>query len=294
MDCRVRTGAKETAAQPADLHDRLRKAETAWGNGELEILGFGPAADFDDQGLPFLARSAEDNTAECGKEKEDWQKAGFYPGGMERHVISSNGLNYKEADIWKHIGKGVSVSAAGAPAYGGGPHITNASFWDNRILLKYLLRGRDLGEAFLRSTVYVNWSTSLIGDPLLHPDLGETIIDRTPPRPSGNPTVSFTSGLSSAEAHIGVDLAFDPDSPEVALLMVTARDGEGGEVSAISPLYSRRPRVTLEKLKPGVKYTFSAVLIDPYDNRTELPRFTGGSNFGDSGRTLIKRILKSL
>jgi hypothetical protein len=295
MDCRVRSELKEKKdTSNIDLIDKLREADIALGNRELEILGFGPADEFDEQGLPFLARPTADGTGNCGRGKRDWQTAGFYPGGMERHVISSNGLNYSEASIWKQLGRGVSVSAAGAPAYGGGPHITNATFWDNRILLKYLLRGRDLGEALLRSTIYVNWSTVLIGDPLLHPDLSETIIDTTPPRPAGDLQLSFASGLSSTEAHASVDLAFDPDSPEVALLMVTARDKDGNETSAISPLYSRRPNVTLEKLKPGTEYTFSSVLIDPYGNRTELPQFLGRSSTTDTMRNYFKRILNSL
>ena len=292
MDCRVTTEIKkQKSKKPSNMVERLRQSENAWGSEELGILGFGKPGDFDAQGLPFLARHVSDNPERCG-EKRDWKLAGFYPGGIARTVVSSNGLNYKEADIWNYISKGVSVSAAGAPAYAGGPHITNASFWDNRILLKYLLRGRDLGEAFLRSTYYVNWSTSLIGDPLFHPDLRETVPDKVPPRPAGAPSLAFTAGTSTAEAHLEVGLYDDRDTPEVALLHVTARDAEGNEVVAVSPLYSSHPRLTIRQLKPGVSYSFSAELVDPYGNRSALPPVTGKSTASDAGLSLLNRFLK--
>ena len=291
LDCRVRkTLHSQGKREIDDLPERLIRSENAWGKDELEILGFGRTSDFSAEGLPFLPRTPDDGTGGCA-DPADWKTSGFYPGGIERRVTSSNGLNYKKADIWTHISQGVTASAAGAPASAGGPHITNTTFWDNRILLKYLLRGRDLGESFLRSTMHVNWSTSLIGDPLLHPDLARTILDRTPPKAAGNATVTFAAGISSASATVAVDLADDPERPEVALLAVTAREEGGTLTRAVSPLYSRRPRATIEGLKAGRKYTFALQLIDPYGNTTDLPPLPGASSGIDLGKTLIKRLL---
>jgi hypothetical protein len=168
----------------------------------------------------------------------------------------------------------VTVTAAGSPASGGGPHITNTTFWDNRILLKYLFRGRDLGECFLRATPHVNWSTSLIGDPLFHPDLNRTVIDRTPPRSSRGLSVDWTVTPAGASATVATELDDVPGEPEVALLQVTGTAADGTETRAVSPLYGRRPAVTIKDLPAGVAYGFRAELVDPYGNRTPLPAVT--------------------
>lgn len=295
MDCRVRIALKNSGQKLIrDLPERLTKAEALWGNRELEQIGFGRASDYNDEGLPFLARTPSDGWGNCGGEKPDWRSAGFYPGGMERHVKSENGLNHKSATIWQHLAKGVTVSAAGAPAYSGGPHITNATFWDNRILLKYLFNGRDLGECFLLSTIYVNWSTSLLGDPLMRANLRETTLDQTPPRPAGVPHINFTTEFSTANAHVEVDLANDVGNPELALLKVTARDADGLEKTAVSTLYSRRPKATVAGLKTGVPHTFVVQLIDPYGNKTDLEPLKLTVDNANYPRSLFKKLLPIL
>lgn len=295
MDCRVRNTLKKTGLKRIDnLSERLHKAESLWGNQELELLGFGRASEYNDEGLPFLSRVPGDGQRNCAEEKPDWRTAGFYPGGMERHVKSENGLNYKSAAIWQHLAKGVTVSAAGAPAYSGGPHITNASFWDNRILLKYLFNGRDLGECFLLSTIYVNWSTSLIGDPLMRAHLRETTIDQTPPRPAGEPRVTFATEFGNATAHVEVALKDSFDNPEMALLKVTARDVHGVETTSISPLYSRRPRANVAGLKTGTPYTFIMELVDPYGNRTDLEPLRLTADNANYPRSFFKKLLPIL
>lgn len=250
-----------------------------WGAKELTALGF-PLTDSEQgQGVPLLVRPAEDSPGHGKNTTRDWRQSGFYPGGIERFVKSSNGLNNKNSEVWQLISQGVTVTAAGAPAGGGsgGPHITNTTFWDNWILLKYLLRGRDLGECFLRSTYHVNWSTSLIGDPLFHPDLNHTIVDKTPPQASRGLAVRWAISAGKASATVSTELDFNPATPEVALMNVTVTGADATPITARTPLYSRRPSVAVPNLKPGTPYRFTAELIDPYGNRTALSEVVSGA-----------------
>jgi len=280
IDCRVRAALAEKGKKKvADLTERMRRAEEEglWGAAELEALGFitqvdkGNYKDSNKQGLPFLARPVGEDGACAEGAEANWRLAGFYPGGMHRHVESSNGLNFGKSSVWQQLRKGVTLTAGGAPAYGGGPHITNATFWDNRILMRYLLRGRDLGGALLNSTLYVNWSTSLIGDPLMHPDLSKTEIDRTPPELDGE--LSFEQYVEFRKVYLELRarLSHSREDPEVALLKATFVGADGDKITAISPLYSVRPQLTVEGLKPATEYRVRVTLIDPYGNKTKLP-----------------------
>ncbi len=265
---RERSGKHTTSNLPALLESAARR--NLWGAQELAALGFSHRDSEQGQGVPFLARPAGVTTGADKEEMRDWRRFGFYPGGIERSVKSSNGLNKKNSEVWQLIAQGVTATAAGAPAGSGGPHITNTTFWDNRIMLKYLLRGRDLGECFLRSTYHVNWSTSLIGDPLYHPDLNYTVIDQTPPRASSGLDVQWNISAGEANATVSTELDFDPVDPDVAVMTVTVTAADTKPSSAHSPLYSRRPSLTITGLKPGETYRFTAELIDPYGNRAEL------------------------
>ncbi|MBT1074640.1 hypothetical protein KJB29_05155 [Geobacter grbiciae] len=243
--------------------------EKSSGGKELAALGFPIRESERGQGVPFMVRPASDASSEKS-DTRDWRRSGFYPGGIERFVKSSNGLNHKNAEAWQLISQGVTVTAAGAPAGSGGPHITNTTFWDNRILLKYLLRGRDLGECFLRSTCHVNWSTSLIGDPLFHPDLNHTIVDDTPPRAYKGLAIQWAVRDGKATAMVGTELDFDPSAPEVALMNVTVTAADTQPSTTRTALYSRRPTIVVTGLKPGRSYHFTAELTDPYGNGSVL------------------------
>lgn len=279
MDCRVRSSlVKEGKKEITDLGSRMRKveAEGLWGAEELEALGFITQIDKDNykdhkgQGVPFMARPVgEAGMCEAGADA-DWRQSGFYPGGMHRHVESSNGLNYSRSSVWKQLGKGATVTAAGAPAYSGGPHITNATFWDNRILMRYLLRGRDLGGSLLNSIIYVNWSNSLIGDPLMHPDLAKTVIDKTPPELEGDLSVESYPEYRKVYLEVSGVLRHTSERPEVALLEVELVGAGGEKKKAITALYSSRPELRIEGLLPDAEYELKATLIDPYGNRTEV------------------------
>ncbi|MDH4100912.1 MAG: hypothetical protein OEV28_10105, partial [Nitrospirota bacterium] len=277
MDCRVRASlAKEGRKTLSDLPERLAQAEekNLWGGEELKVLGFMTGPKPDSQGLPFLVRPENEANGNCLEKITDWKVSGFYPGGIDRYVKSENGLNLKKAAIWDYISKGVTVSAAGAPASNGGPHITNATFWDNQILMRYLFRGRDLGESLLLSIYYTNWSTSLIGDPLMHVDLRKTVLDTTPPLAKDSLEVRFESDFDKVTAIVGADLADDTVNPEVAVMMIVFRDKDGNEVTGISGLYSKRPWAAVKGLRTDTDYTLKTILIDPYGNRTDIPEMT--------------------
>jgi hypothetical protein len=273
MDCEVREAWWQF---PLKLDKLLRSADkqNLWGAQELKELGFAHKDSEGSQGVPLLVRPSGDGAGSCNDKGRDWLQTGFYPGGMERSVSSSNGLNKKDAKVWKLLGQGVTVTAAGSPAGGGGPHITSTSFWDNRILLKYLFRGRDLGECFLRSTYHVNWSTSLIGDPLFHPDLNLTVMDTTAPQAAAGLKVGWERGSGGSAVTVSVEVDSTAENPEVALLKVICTSPDNSETAAISPLYSRRPAVQFKELLPGVTYRFRAELVDPYGNQTTIPAVT--------------------
>lgn len=275
MDCSVRQQLKlEKKHEVDDLEARLKSAEkeNLWGIDELKQLGFRviPISQYDG-GVPFMVMPKGLIDGKCDDKVPKWQETGFYPGGMGREVISHNGWNNrKTGPIWQYLKKGVTVSACGAPAYDGGPHITSATFWDNRILIRYLFRGKDLGEAFLLSSFYVNWSTSLIGDPLMHTDLRETLTDNTPPSVE-DISVKVDYGSDGYTATIKATIGYSYENPEVALLRVSCLDTRGQEVTGATDLFSRRPSLQLKSLVPDMEYACKATFRDPYDNMTTIP-----------------------
>ena len=280
MDCRVRARlAGEGQDKITDLAVRMKRVEEEglWGINELDALGFITQVDkknykdHKDQGVPFMARPVGEDGG-CDKDEiANWREAGFYPGGMHRYVMSNNGLNFSRAQVWQQLKQGATLTAAGGPAYGGGPHITNATFWDHRILMRYLLRGRDLGGALLNSTLYVNWATSLMGDPLMHPDLSKTVVDKIAPEIVGVPEIDTYAKMWKVSLEISARLEHTREAPEVARLEATLVGADGNKIIATSPLYSARPRLLVEGLKKNTEYSLFLKLVDPYGNKTELP-----------------------
>ena len=144
MDHSIRETSKPEDTLP--LPDLMAKTEkkNVWGSSEETALGFNVISNYGGQGVPFFKRPLEDYHRAVlfskSTNKQEW--LGYYPGGMDRTVSSGNGWNMgRIARIWRQVDHGVTLSACGGPAYGGGPHITNATFWDNRILIRYLFRG---------------------------------------------------------------------------------------------------------------------------------------------------------
>ena len=292
MDCRVRQGDL-SGAGTEDLSGRMDKVDEQglWGPEALEALGFPVSRG---HALPFMARPPED---EPGSESAGEKAAyGYYPGGMDLTIASNNGWNMgRHVGIWRQVAKGVSVSACGGPASGGGPHITSATFWDPRILMHFLFRGRDLGECFLFSTCYVNWSTSLLGDPLYHPDLRRTVPDTIPPRVASRDDVAIrlVPTMDGFAGTLRTKVRSTPGNPEVARLRVTyAAKGDARERKSRSPLYSSRPRVVLRDLDPEAQYTLHLVLRDPYGNETNLNETWGPWELTTPGLSDRTRIIE--
>jgi len=308
MDSSVRQCLrKENKDKIQDLPERLKKAEqeNRWGSDEQECLGFRVLSRYGRHGIPFGGCPVEyvDGSTSDSEKNSQPKYLGYYPGGMNRTILSSNGWNAgRSAPIWRQVDQGVTISACGGPAYGGGPHITNATFWDNRILLRYLFRGRDLGECFLLSTCYVNWSTSLLGDPLLHPDLSKTVLDETPPtvarkediriklaesskliaqsEEEKSSTIKLNPVMGRYAGTITIPLISTATNPEVAKLTVFySKEGENTEQVAHWPIYSTRPHVILRNLEPDATYVYRPVLTDPYGNSTDLTTIFGRLSF---------------
>ena len=278
---------KENKDKIQDLSERLKKAEqeNRWGSDEEECLGFRVLSRYGGQGIPFGGCPVEyvdESTLDSEKNSQP-KHLGYYPGGMNRTVLSSNGWNAgRSAPIWRQVDQGVTISACGGPAYGGGPHITNATFWDNRILLRYLFRGRDLGECFLLSTYYINWSTSLLGDPLLHPDLSKTVLDGAPPRVAKEEDIriKLKPAMGKYTGTITVPVISTKRDPEVAKLEIFySKNGENVEQISYWPIYSTLPHVILRNLEPDATYVYRPVLADPYGNSMDLTEIFGRLSF---------------
>ncbi|MDD4273156.1 MAG: hypothetical protein PHG14_05445 [Desulfobacter postgatei] len=215
---------------------------------------------------------------------------------MNRTVVSSNGWNIGRAvQIWEQVDHGVTVSACGGPAYGGGPHITNATFWDNRILQHYLFRGRDLGECFLLSTLYVNWSTSLVGDPLYHPDLSQTILDATAPKLTTKKDIQIDlfPAMGMYTGQITIPVVSSRDLPEVATLSLYYKKQGDAEMVSRWPIYSTRPRTVLRNLEPDSVYSFRPVLTDPYGNATDVTAVFGPLQFSTGHLTAAEPAIRT-
>ncbi len=254
--------AKNKSSQKFTVKDIYKGSE--WGLPKVPALGYETKTGKRDHGIPFLKLTRD----------QSQNRFQYLPGGIDRVVTSANGWNgHRDGPIWKQVENGVTISACGGPAYGGGPHITNATFWDNRILMRYLFRGRDLGECFLLSTYYVNWSTSLIGDPLYHPDLSRTIVDDLPPAvfSKDDIQVNVIPTMDKYAAVITCPIQFGKKNPELALLEArVVKTGEKVEKSHFSSIFSARPRVVLRRLEKDTVYLVRLILTDPYGNSTDL------------------------
>lgn len=300
MDKLVRENLEKRGRTIGSLEPKLKTAQRMeiWGAEEADLLGFRILGRKKGQGLPFLGRPLvdSDTPASAPEDSQAETYLGFYPGGMQRTVYSGNGWNLrKTASIWRQVDYGVSISACGGPASHGGPHITNATFWDNRVLMRYLFRGRDLGECLLLSTGYVNWATSLVGDPLLHADLSKTIIDVTPPKAKKeNISVDLTSAMGRLAGTLDVPVVNTKSEPEVAKLEVLyTKVGEKDPQISRWPIYSARPQVILRNLEPNATYSYQPILVDPYGNRTSLTDIDGPLHFKTGSLDQYKAFLKS-
>ena len=198
---------------------------------------------------------------------------GVPPGGIVYAIKSGNGWKQGDDQFATYFQKMVEAGATVTAGLGaqGGAHITSASWWDDRVLFHHLFRGWELGESLLMSTIYLDWVTGYVGDPLYRPNLRETKPDTTPPAVQ---VPGIAAEVLPAKdcycAVLSAELRQTPENPEMAEM--TAEYGWAGEQkqTAWGWRFSARPHVVLRGLKPGSTCDYSLTLTDAYGNATKV------------------------
>jgi hypothetical protein len=194
---------------------------------------------------------------------------GYYPGAVDWYLTSSNIVLHSRTAVRRMLAS--RVTATGGAAGGGDcPHTTTHAWWDGRVFVHYLLRGYDLGEAWLLSRYYIGWVTSFFGDPLYRPDLRRTRADTTPPRVARADDISVAVGQAAGRQHavLRVKLAVAAGAPDLVTTEVSywPKGREGAARRADDDLYRKRPRAVLADLAPQTTYEYRLLLTDPYRN----------------------------
>ena len=209
---------------------------------------------------------------------------GFYPGSVGYAVRSGLGwrlrrgvsqlYNSNSRYLERMLEAGVTVCALSAH----GAHDTSATWPDDQVFFHHLLRGYDLGEAFLISGIYLDWVQSHVGDPLYRPALRDTVPDATPPRVASRDDIAIELGKADGRyyARVRPKLAVSPDNPEMTDIAVAYWRTPADKRTASHWRFSRRPHVVLRGLEPNAAYHYDLVLTDPYGNR-----FSSAKAFGD-------------
>ena len=212
---------------------------------------------------------------------------GYYPGGVDWYVISSNGLNRNLSHVRRALRAGVTVTGGAARAYRGCPHTTTHAWWDGRVFYHFLFRGFSLGEAWLLSRYKIGWVTCFFGDPLYRPDLRRTRPDATPPRVARPEDISLAVAPAGGEyyAVLTAELHTTPANPELVRAEVRywPKDHRDGAATSVQPEFRLRPRVILAGLKPQTTYAYRLRLIDPYENTFDSQEAFGRLTFRTAG-----------
>ncbi|MFP4056479.1 MAG: hypothetical protein ACLF0G_06395 [Candidatus Brocadiia bacterium] len=210
---------------------------------------------------------------------------GFYPGSYAAAVRSYLGweLSRRVSQLYDHNSRypermleaGATVCATSAH----GAHDTSGTWPDEQVLFHHLLRGYDLGEAFLMSSIYLDWLLSRIGDPLYRPDLRHTEPDATPPQVEAPIAVRLGSADGRYFARLRPRLQVSRENPEMADIAVTYWRAPDAKRTASHWRFSRRPRALLLHLEPQATYHYDVVLTDPYGNRFSSAEALGDLTF---------------
>lgn len=186
----------------------------------------------------------------------------YLPGGIGSHVKSNNG--WKNGEMTRDLHRGVTVTAGSGGVVQGAPHIHNHSWWDDKIVYPFLLKGKTMGEILLMNQIHLGWITTFVGDPLYSlPE--KTIIDKTPPEFDKQKDINYIikkNGSRKKELWLRVDLKNALDEPETAQLMAVSEKGE----KKICSTFEAKPYVNLGKYKKASKSVWNLKLIDPYGN----------------------------
>jgi len=209
---------------------------------------------------------------------------GFYPGSAAWAVRSMLGWQFRRqvSQLYdgnsryseRMIDAGATVSALSAH----GAHDTSGTWPDEQVFYHHLLRGYELGECFLMSTVYLDWLLSFVGDPLYKPDLRLTAPDTAPPRVAAASDIAIEVQPADGRywARLRPKLAVTPENPEMTDIAVSAWRAPEAKQTASDGRFSRRPVAVLPDLDPDATYHYDLVLTDPCGNV-----FSSAKAFGD-------------
>ncbi|MGQ9663127.1 MAG: hypothetical protein ACUVWX_12435, partial [Kiritimatiellia bacterium] len=231
-----------------------------------------------------------------------WKK-GFLPGSMACVMRSFLGWDRvrpprSAVRLFDQVVRaGVTVTAGSA----GGAHETNSSWWDNLVFHHLMFSGRPFGEATLRSMPYLDWTISLVGDPLYAPDLSRTTPDVTPPRVAAPDSIRFTAAdCGGNKQALRVEVTLANQDPEMAEIRVECKPRQGGgpTVVAENTRYLARPSVIVTGLAPETEYTVFVTLKDPYGNSFESAKAFGPlvvkTGRSHAGQVLLERSFPSV
>lgn len=221
-----------------------------------------------------------------GKDPEEsvlWED-GFLPGGIGYAIRSFLGWDRRrppsgQSQLFEQVLRADATVTAGSA---GGAHDTNFTWPDSLVLTHLLFEGYDLGDALLRSTVYLDWTLSAVGDPLYRACLAETAPDATPPVVPGPESIHAEvspSGPGTFALRVQVDLGNDDPEMVETLVRCWPEDSPDEVLRGRNSRFRSRPSAVVDGLRPEKTYRFAVELIDPYGNR-----FDSESAFG-AGRT---------
>jgi hypothetical protein len=209
---------------------------------------------------------------------------GFYPGSVGYAVRSYLGWELRRnlSQLYTHNSRYPErILDAGATVCmlsGHGAHDTSVTWWDDQVAFHHLLRGYQLGEVFLMSSLYLDWVRSDVGDPLYRPDLHSTSADETPPRVASAEDLRLHLGTADGQywARLRPAIETTRDEPEMTDIAVTFWRTPKEKHNVSNWRVSRRPEVLLPDLEPASVYHYDVRLTDPYGNR-----FSSAHAFGD-------------
>ncbi len=200
-----------------------------------------------------------------------WEK-GFLPGSVGYAIKSFLGWDRhrRRAPVQRLfeqiIQNGVTASAGSA----GGAHDTNLTWPDPFVLVQLLLEGYEYGDAVLRSLIYLDWTISVVGDPLYRPDQSRTTPDTTKPEIAGPGAVTLTvvpAGPGAFALQAVVTLADSgAEMAEIEIECTPRSPSEGETVIGRNTRFSRRPDAWAYPLRPARTYAVRITLTDPYGN----------------------------
>lgn len=224
---------------------------------------------------------------------------GFYPGSVAYAVRSYLGWQLRRdvSQLYDHNSRYPErILDAGATVCmlsGHGAHDTSVTWWDDQVAFHHLLRGYQLGEVLMMSSLYLDWVRSDVGDPLYRPALHQTAADETPPRVASAKDIAIQLGTADGRcwARLRPKLAIAPDNPEMTDIAVAYWRTPKEKHTAANWRFSRRPRAVLLDLEPDATYHYDVVLTDPYGNRFSSAKAFGDLTFKTGPRPFPRRIL---